>query len=86
MENTIHQCGVTQWEHYFDEQGLVAATLSRYHTYYMISLVKIPVVQEGWKWQDFTHPLCHGYHFVSVNQIDQHKAWLDYRLHHISLL
>jgi hypothetical protein len=67
------------WNNRFDEQGLVAATLLRYPSKIIISMITIPVLEPGFDIAAITTEFCCGYHFVSLNYGQSHAAWEHYR-------
>lgn len=69
---------VRNWNGKFDEQGLVAATLSAYHTHYIIPLTTLPIVESHFDLKALTNPLCCGHHFVGINYNENHMAWNAY--------
>lgn len=70
--------GEKDWSNYFDEQGLVASCLSRYHTKHMISLVQVPIIESDWDCRDFVMSETCGFHFVGINRNANHNGWRRY--------
>jgi hypothetical protein len=60
---------IKPWKGYYDEQGLVAASLLRNDPYLMVPLTAVPLIQPGWDIQCFlrSEQLC-GLHFCGINK------------------
>lgn len=70
----------TQWRGKFDEQGLLASLLLNYHSFHMIPLTTIPVVEPTWPaaWV-FRNKGSKGMHFVGANLSEDHDTWTHYK-------
>jgi len=78
MNETIGS-SLTKWDDSFDEQGLVMATLSTFPKRYVIPLISVPIIQPHFDIQALTTELCCGYHFCSLNYLDEHAGWETYK-------
>jgi hypothetical protein len=67
------------WERRFDEQGLVAATLTQYHKRIFISVTVLPIVEKTFDIDALTTDACCGYHFAGLNYNNDHLPWITFK-------
>lgn len=69
---------LVDWQDYFDEQGLVAHTLSE-NEHVVVPLTTIPIIEKDWPIERFSQNVdCSGFHFVGANRGD-HPQWIKWQ-------
>jgi hypothetical protein len=78
IRNAIQNTHFKRWSGKFDEQGLIAYTLTQ-NPYRIISLAQVPILESNWDYKDHLNNKenC-GFHFVGLNVDNEHQAWSDY--------
>lgn len=68
-----------QWsDDKFEEQGLISAVLSAYHSHLMVPLTTVPIIESHFDMKAMITDRCRGYHFVGVNYLTNHANWRTY--------
>lgn len=75
----------TNWTGKYDEQGLLASLLLNYHSFHMIPLTSVPIVQPDWTaaWV-FKNKSIKGMHFVGANTSESHDTWEHFKKRYVS--
>lgn len=79
LARTLARLGVRRWENYFDEQGLVAATLLARPHFQIVPLTRVPIIEPGQTAEGYRR--CRGvrgYHFAGANRDERHQGALNY--------
>ena len=85
LSATARLAKIQAWSDPFDEQGLVAATLSK-RPYIMIPMTRVPIVEESSAGEGWNRHLgkC-GTHFVHLNLHEDHAGFRQYETSRILL-